>query len=127
MKNARFVVLSIAMHTTVIYQRTQDLELQFAQFVKNQERECESETQDDTLATDCFVPNTDNIECRTCNKKIVCLYCGTLRSKLPNNFTTKHDDISYMEENDPSEKNNKNIRIRTVLFGNNLHNNGMVI
>ena len=108
----------------VIYQRSQDKELQFDQIENKQARESQSGTQEDTMDSNCFVPHTNNIECRKYDKKFVCLYCGKLRSKLPDHLIAKHEDeedvISYKAEEDPREKNKKYIKIRNL--GNHLHN-----
>ena len=52
------------------------------------------------------------------------MYCGKLRSKLPDHLIAKHEDgedvISYMAEEDPREKNKKYIKIRNL--GNHPHN-----
>ena len=104
--------------------RSQDIYSQPEQAENNQLKESQSENKEHSLGADCFVPHTNNIECRKYDKKFVCLYCGNLRSKLPDHLTAKHDEdedvISWNEETDPSTKNKKYIRIRNL--GNHLHN-----
>ena len=108
----------------LLLQKSEDTNEQFLPSLKDKSVKSSFQAESHSPPIDCFVPHTNNIECRKYDKKFVCLYCGELRSKLPDHLVARHGDeeevTMYMEEKDTSKKTKRYIKLRNL--GNHLHN-----